>query len=130
VEEAAALLHADDSDVDETDDATTGRDTSTAGRRSRSVSLNRADGGRSSSGRKTISRKRSDSTELERTSRAERGVLEDNAFDFGGERGAAGPGKPTVSVSASRSRTRPTSVVSMGGLVIDEAGESSVTLRP
>ncbi|KAM0792387.1 hypothetical protein ACM66B_005067 [Microbotryomycetes sp. NB124-2] len=142
-EEEAALLQQSDGDAvededDETEDATDAG--STAGARSRSVS--RAPSLRSlpRGTRRYVGR--SNSTEMnDRPSRSRSStkrdistLLEDRPFDWTvndlySSRDSSTDGR-TISGATSRSRTRPSSVVSAGGLNnIPEGGESTVTIR-
>lgn len=121
-EEAAALLHSE-IEQDEIEDEF--HDDSTIGHMSsRQSSLGPR---RSRSSRRTLSRKSSRSTELDQKplTRAERGLLDDEPFDFDIEAAEHDELIGRVSGSTSRSRTRPSSVV----LDSIAEGESTVTLR-
>lgn len=129
-EEEAALLRDDDDDDNDEGEGTE------RGGRSRDSSQYR--GSRSISSRgKRLSMSRSRSTELVGTrgslSRAERGILQDESFDFnhhqrpklgGGDRSRTPSGSSVITTSSNGSRN--STVIKD---TIHEAGESSVTVR-
>ncbi|GAA6008934.1 hypothetical protein JCM10207_004032 [Rhodosporidiobolus poonsookiae] len=146
-EEEAALLQTDEGeDADEEGTVRGGSRRHSRSAHSRSTSAGTAfsarsvsNGRRSANGARPPSARRSDSTEMNahapgRTgSRAERGVLADEPFDFRfGEDGEGGEAGQGGSRSRSRMRTTSSGAASAAADVpesIPEAGESSVTVK-
>ncbi|BGP13898.1 hypothetical protein JCM10213_002538 [Rhodosporidiobolus nylandii] len=139
-EEAAALLDTDETDERDEDDD--GEGTLRASRRrsrhttpgSRSSSANTGGYASRSSSLRPAPARRSDSTEMGRQpsrslSRAERGHLVDEPFDFDGVAGDEVGCAPNCSRSVSRGRAREFSAGSSIAEAIPEEGESTVTLR-
>lgn len=124
VEEAAALLH-DQDDEDDTDPLRT-----PGKRRSRSRSAGDPTG-RSRSSRRTISRHRSDSTQLATKYSADSGLLDDTSFDFGTYPTESSPIVPRSLSRGARTRSNTLEEPQISPIpeAVDE-GQSSVTIRP